>query len=480
MKSVAISAVGAPLSNAVGNAASSAFGDLAGGFTRNLTQQGVGVAFGRGKIDFAGAAAGALAGALDTRPGATNPVFGAGLGGYVAGQLSSRLIRDAASGGNVDIRRQMADDFGNQLGNWFVGQSMRASQQQAQMAQAYADVRDLEDAQIGRAMRQAEFERAVSDNIDREDAETGLAIRQAEFERTVAENQEREQAEIGLSWRQAEFGRTVAENQEREQAEIGLSWRQAEFEHMVDENMEREQVEIGASWLQADAERVANVPGNVSYYGMTLKDFSDEDSGEYGPGDVLAQNNRPIQLQLRLGNYRPEPSIENLNSGAQIRRLEREIQQYVPGYTYRAVGGNGYTQSDVNTVETVLRQQRSELQGRVNGFFGQLPEGRARDGHTTLAITRAVNPQTGQTFDILTVNGGSQYQREVETMARENGLMYMRAFGNTHAESIGRVAAETNGLVPLVTHTSRTHCPPCMNELRDNGILPGTPGKPRK
>jgi YD repeat-containing protein len=179
-KSVAISAIGAPLANAAGSAASSAFdsgsfmGEVAGGFARNLTQQGVSAAFGRGKIDFGRAAAGALAGGLDSKFYETNPIFGGGLGGYVAGQLSSRLIRDAASGGNVDIRRQMADDFGNQLGNALVGQSMRASQQQAQIAQAYAYARDLEDAEIGRAMRQAEFERTVAENQEREQAEIGL------------------------------------------------------------------------------------------------------------------------------------------------------------------------------------------------------------------------------------------------------------------------------------------------------------------
>ncbi|WP_137940482.1 hypothetical protein [Chitinivorax sp. B] len=108
-------------------------------------------------------------------------------------------------------------------------------------------------------------------------------------------------------------------------------------------------------------------------------------------------------------------------------------------------------------------------------IYNQLPTGISRERFTTVSITRALNPNTGQTADILTVNGGSIYQNEVKMMARANGFITTRGFGKIHAEVLGRQAAEARGWVPLVTHSSRPHCEGCTNDLITNSILQGTP-----
>jgi hypothetical protein len=162
-------------------------------------------------------------------------------------------------------------------------------------------------------------------------------------------------------------------------------------------------------------------------------------------------------------------------SFAQVRIIEQQIMRYDPVFTYEIVSErNEYSRADVEYLEGQLAARQSAVQTRVDSLYRELPEGIARD-RTTLSITRAMNPSSGEVVDFLTTNASSRYQRQVEGMASREGMIYIRGFGNSHAEEIGVYGAQERGLVPLVSHTSRPHClAACFPMLLENNVLPGS------
>ncbi len=217
--------------------------------------------------------------------------------------------------------------------------------------------------------------------------------------------------------------------------------------------------------------------GSSCYYSgtCTMNDASPEVYDlSNGPVNVAAGGRAPVQLRLPLGNYRPEPTIQNLGSMAQVRNIEEQIQRYNPSYRYTEISSSGYSQSSVNSAQATLNEYQQAFQSSANGRFQELPAGRARDSHTTLALTRAQDPNSGRTIDILSINASSTLQAQAAQIARENGYQFARGFGSQHAEVIGANAAAARGLVNPVTVSSRPICPGCVSNSLQNDVLMGT------
>ncbi|TCV78146.1 RHS repeat-associated core domain-containing protein, partial [Sulfurirhabdus autotrophica] len=181
----------------------------------------------------------------------------------------------------------------------------------------------------------------------------------------------------------------------------------------------------------------------------------------------------PVQLWLPLGNLEAEPTVQNLGSMAQVRQVDERIQRYNPNYWgTTGVGGSGPTGADVQSAQNVLAAEQQVFQGRVNEF--RQAQGRSIQ-YETIAVTRAMNPQSGTIVDIVSSSNG-RLPSAIRQMLGPNEVE-ARGFSG-HAEQNGVAWAQSRGLQPLVTGATNRICNMCQGTLIDSNVLPGSALKP--